>query len=116
MDKDAARKLNRMIWWGRIRAALLVLLIIVPIAGVILYFQVEEDLAERSTATAVVETWTRSQDHTGNGDYVLRVQLDDGSIVSASGSAEGRAPVIGEEIQLIRLQTPSGRVVYNWYN
>ena len=56
MDKDAARKLNRMIWWGRFRVVLLVLLIAVPIAGVVVYFQVEEDLAQRSTATAVVET------------------------------------------------------------
>ena len=116
MDKDAARKLNRMIWWGRVRMVLLVLLIVISIAGVVLYFQVEEDLAERSTASAVVETWTRSQDYTGNGDYVLRVRLADDTFVSAKGSGEGRAPVIGEQIELIRLETPSGRVIYNWYN
>lgn len=114
MDKEKAKKLNRMIWIGRLRTGIVPGLILTLLAGLLTLYLYDEQTAQRSTVQATVERWSRAQSQVGSSDYIIDVTLADGTKATATAGSYGKAPAPGERIQLIRLQTQSGRLRYQW--
>lgn len=113
MDKESARKLNRMIWKKRLRdGALFGAVALLGIAALVFYQLGNETVASTQT-TGTVQSWSRAQDYSGSAGYLIQVQLADGSVVTASGSRHGAAPKVGASINLLRMEKRGGGTSYS---
>ena len=114
MDKEKAKKLNRLIWKERVRLAILPGLIVSVLIGLLTLYLYDEQTAQRSSVQATVESWSRAQSYTGSSDYIIDVRLAGGTRATATAGSYGKAPTPGDRIQLIMLKTQSGRLSYRW--
>jgi hypothetical protein len=75
--------------------------------------------APSSSVLRFTATWRAGpevQSETGSATYVIGVTLADGNSVTAMASSYGRAPRIGERLELTRTRTGIGRIRYEWAN
>ncbi len=114
MDPNKAKALSKQIWLHRLRTALSIIAVPVLIAVAAALYIWHEVSGDQTQVYGVVESWTRQQTETGSGFYVLSVTLPDGSRVHASAGKTGRAPEVGERIELVQRQTPTGLLSYRW--
>ena len=65
MDKDAARILNRMIWWQRLRTTTRASFILLAVGGMLVFavFHFSPDSTE--PAKGIVHSWTLAQSGSG---------------------------------------------------
>ncbi|MEP3275147.1 MAG: hypothetical protein ABJN26_08410 [Stappiaceae bacterium] len=113
MDKEKARKLNRMIWQKRIRDGALFGIIAILGIGALAFYQFGNETVSSTEISGVVQSWSRAQDQSGSAGYMIQVVLDDGSIITASGNRHGEAPKIGAPINLRKLETRGGGTRYS---
>jgi hypothetical protein len=110
------RRLHFLIWQERLRAAVPLLLAAVLIGGIGALVILDSTVIERSSVHGDVASWSRVQTETGSATYVIGVTLADGNSVTATASRYGRAPRIGERLELTRTRTGIGRIRYEWAN
>jgi len=103
-----------MIWFARLRTGLAVAIVAAPFLLIIVWFAWDTQSIERSTVYGSVSSWTMQVDEEGPGFYALSVALENGQKVAATAGLRGRAPVIGEHIELTRSERKSGRVLFRW--
>lgn len=114
MDRKTARRLNRLIWQARLKKAapfIVVVLLISSLFGVKIW---DEHDPETEKATGRVVSWSRAQDDSGPGHFVVSVALENGAEITAIGGRTGPSPRIGATITVVRVETRIGRVFYRW--
>jgi hypothetical protein len=116
MGSKQARKLNALMWRERLRTAIPMVAGFVIIVAILALLKFGESPASDSPIAAEVKSWSRHQDETGVSSYILFVTLADGEQVIATASRHGRAPKIGEKVELHAVRTLLGGVKYRWRN
>ena len=115
MDEPAKRKLNRLIWAGRVRVALPILAVLAVAACVIIFFfPAEEKAIQQRSLAATVDHWSQEQTDLGGGRLVLWLTLENGEQVMATADGQGRAPATGQSITVLEQSLESGRIRYVW--
>ncbi len=113
MKLDAQRQLTRMIWRERLRRRVPVVLLGAVLFGIAAYVLIPGEVENERLIEGVVSSWSRPQTHTGSGNAVITITLDDGSHAVA-GSRSRNAPEIGARIKVRARIFSSGRVTYTW--
>ena len=115
MDEPAKRKLNKLIWAGRVRMALPILAAFAVAACIILFFVLtQEKAADQRPQAAIVDHWSQEQTDLGGGRLVLWVTLENGEQVMVTADSQGQAPVTGQSITVLEQSLESGRIRYIW--
>ena len=113
MKPDATARLDRLIRLRRIKRgaiALLGFLIIAIVAGWLL---MEDPVVSETVLNGTVTGWSRTQTDDGVGKLVLSVSLENGDRITILQRTP-RSPTAGADIQVMKRQRESGRVVYRW--
>lgn len=112
---NSTRRLSRMLLAQRARTAGLVLLVLVPIFGLLLYWAHERSapvVAERRLSGTVVRTIFDQREMGARSRYVV-VQLVDGEEVTARMSSQ-QALLPGEQVMLTERRFEGSKVRYSF--
>jgi hypothetical protein len=112
MDKTKTNKLSALIWRDRLRLALPFVAAFLLCGSLFAFLAIDKKGADHSFVSGRVDSWSRVQGDTGALNYVIWVTLPDGSHVAATAPGVTRAPSAGESIELVKLNTPTGRILY----
>ena len=114
MDKEKAKKLDRLLWKRQLPYIMSFVGIIAFIF--LLFFACIHHLQNQKleTVTGKVSSWSRPQGEEGTGSYFIAVILSDGTPISATASRHGRPPKKHEKIKLTKSVSPFGFTTYYW--
>ena len=114
MDKEKAKKLDKMIREQRIRTYRLPGIILLLLASFFAIYFYDVSSTAQTKVTGQVISWTRVQSYTGAGDYIVSVKLTDGTTINARLNQSAKPPKNGKEIKLTKSISRLGRTQYTW--
>lgn len=114
MDQESKAKLNRLLWRQRLRSIIPAVLLAAAVLALFLMLFYDMSASEKTMTQATVQSWSRAQTEEGSGAYLIWVDLEDGTKVMITAGRNGRAPVNGENIQVVKTKTRLGRISYRW--
>jgi hypothetical protein len=112
MRPEARRRLDALVWLGRARIALAIVLGLAVLGALYAYAYWPDPVVETRTVSGVVTGWTRAQTEKGAGNLVIWVALDDGreiTIVQPPDDIPRRGPA-----QIEEHRHRSGRISFRW--
>jgi hypothetical protein len=108
------KRLHWLIWKDRLRSASYFIAagILILIVYAVYIYGIQN--IKRDSVLATVDHWSRAQTHEGSGRFIITATLPDGQKITATASRNGRAPQIGEQIQLVKIVSVLGWTSYRW--
>ena len=86
----------------------------VIVAAIAAFYIIDAKISDRTVVYGQVDGWAASRNEAHFRTYIIDVALADGSKVVATADIAGRAPRVGERIEVAKMRTGTGRIRYEW--